>query len=117
MLIRILFIILAFFNGIGLLIYIILWIILPEKPYNEYVYNMGMSSDAAGTTDNIEAAETKPNNGKLYLGGILIVLGVLFLVEKVVPDFTFFDIFPFIVIFAGIFLILNSLRKKNEQGN
>jgi len=116
MLVRILFIILTFFNGIGLVIYLILWIVLPVKPYDEYVFSMGVNATPEGEQAKF-ATEQSSNNGKLYFGALLILLGVLFLIEKIIPAFTFWDIIPFLLIVSGLFLLFNSMRKKDENRN
>lgn len=115
MLVRILFIILTIFNGIGLLIYIVLWIILPMKPYNEYVFNMGIDPNEEENPDSFRQMEKSRNKGALFFGVLLILLGVLFLFENMIPDFSFFDIFPLVIIGAGVYMILRATGKKHEK--
>ncbi len=114
--IRILFIVMFIFHGIGLLIYIIMWIIVPEEPV-ENLYASPVSGEDDLFVENPEAPETetaKPSkeNGKLVFGIILIVLGVIFLAEKFFPFFDFELFVPILFIVLGIAILLNSKKQK-----
>lgn len=126
-LVRIVFIILALFNGVGLILYIILWIVLPE---DDIIYNFGSSPPGGTKPDNDsqnaddKSSSTKSNfdfssfpekkssgSGRLVVGGIFIALGILFLADSIFPYFDFEDFFPILFIIVGITLLVNSLKK------
>lgn len=131
-LVRVLFIILAFVNGIGLLLYIILWIVIPEDttiftyPPKNSEAKKETTTESSDTfeSENVEEEEKKyePNftipsqakgNGRMIFGSILIGIGIIFLAERFIPIFDFFDFLPVILIVLGIILITNAKQKGN----
>ena len=117
-LIRVLFILIVFLGGSGILAYIILWIIVPEKPFTAQDFNYSSTedntkktSDEQNSSVNIKT-ETFRDNRSLWGGIILIGLGVLFLADNYIPRFQFSDYWPLILIGVGIGLLLNA-RKRN----
>ena len=120
---RLAFVLLTFLNGTGLLIYIIMWIAVPER-------KPGIPSDVAPKTENGEVniaentsaentgeiqAINKPvknDSGKMIFGIILIALGILFLLSNFIEIFSFVDVFPLILIILGGILIWNSINNK-----
>lgn len=124
---RIIFVIVTFFNGLGLLLYIILWIVVPEEPLVANNYNQAPGTDdpenknQAGPSGTSSQGEQQFNqqefvpkkssgNGRLIGGVILIGIGVLFVAKNFFPFFHFADLFPIILIAVGIALIFNSVR-------
>lgn len=123
--IRVLMIIFTLFHGIGILIYIILWIVIPEESF-EVEYNNNYSEENNKTSYNEETAgspdinknTSSDGNGRVIFGSILILLGMLFLLEKFIPSFDFDFIFSVGIIGLGIYLVYNSFKKsenKNES--
>ena len=122
-LIRIIFILLAVFWGGGVLLYLILWIALPEEDIP--MYNIpgkenppGEGSDPMNTSASREPYPVyRPQNtAPLVLGLILIGVGAAFLVERYIPRLDFGHLWPFILVVAGIVLIFTSFTgpKKND---
>ncbi len=113
-LMSVIFIIITLINGLGILLYLILWIVVPEVPF-EIAYQIKPEDQPAqsGTADNFQVpAETKSaGKGRIIIGGILIVIGILFFVERFIPSFDFEDFFPALLIIIGLALIWNSLKK------
>ncbi|MHB1686239.1 MAG: PspC domain-containing protein [Ignavibacteriaceae bacterium] len=113
-LIRIIFVVALVLGGSGFLAYLILWIVVPEEPYQ--------SSTSATPNDQTNSSETKETTAqppheehehrRKNLGGaILIVLGFLFLGQNFLPSFHFGDYWPLILIVIGISLLLKSNTK------
>jgi phage shock protein C len=121
-LVRLIFVLLAIFGGGGLLAYIILWIVLPE----DFSYiDMG----ATGTAGQNASSETNPkassagsgpeqkantatqqavpqNYNAQFIGGIiLITVGSLFLVASFIPRINFGDLWPILLIVAGVAIL------------
>lgn len=118
--IRILFVVLTIMHGMGPVIYIILWIAVPEEPFAQaYGINPDGTVNPEGSevkfeNINTDAAPVEPKktgNGRIIAGSILILIGAIFFFDRFVPSFDFGDVFPFIFIVAGIALILNSVKK------
>lgn len=128
--VRILFVLAVFFGGGGLIAYIILWIIVPEKPYvfpgmnqtkQENQSSFSQSSQANESNEYTSATNGEPFNYAAYqqkqksntnsvAGIVLIVIGALFLLNNFIPRFNFSDFWPFILIAVGIGLILNAKK-------
>lgn len=113
-LMRVIFIIITLINGLGLLLYIILWIVVPEVPF-EIAYQIKPEDQPpqTGTGDNfqIPAENKSTGKGRVIIGVILIVIGVLFFIERFIPSFDFEDFFPALLIIIGLALIWNSIKK------
>ena len=114
--VRVIFVIVTLMHGLGLLGYIILWIVIPEEPF-EVAYPMGNDTQQKtdeGTNvnfDNINTPVKKNGKGSMIFGIILIGIGLLFFADQIFPRFSFDDIFPLLIIGIGGLLIWNSLNK------
>ncbi|MDP3464059.1 MAG: PspC domain-containing protein [Bacteroidales bacterium] len=120
--VRLIFVLLIIFGGGGLLVYIILWIVLPDDL--PYVYNFNKAADqnnphpeasenqqesnATGTI-NVQAENNvfikKKKNGQLLTGLILIGLGLIFLLAALLPNFNYADFWPLLIIILGIVIL------------
>ena len=116
--VRLIFALLVIVAGGGLLLYLILWIAIPEEPFE--FYQQGGNPDVVNPV-NETAAQDSPNpqpfypqrrnNSALIIGLILIAIGALFLIDRFLPNIHlhFHEFWPLIVVFAGIALIVSSL--------
>jgi phage shock protein C len=122
LLVRLLFIIVAFAGGGGLLIYIVLWIVTPEKPYNFTQAKQQADMNSAETvaeekTPPVDPATSKHvprHRGNLIGALVLITLGALFLVDEFIPHVNFGDLWPIILIVIGIGLLINSFGRRQS---
>lgn len=137
--VRLIFVLLVIFGGSGVLLYIILWIILPEKNiYNTYTtfsssgpaptgeksgigeayegFEQGSPHSTGNETFQIvtEAQQKKKMEGSLIGGAILIVLGSIFLIERFIPRIDFGDLWPLLLISLGLILIFANLPRKDK---
>ncbi|MFA7289645.1 MAG: PspC domain-containing protein [Melioribacteraceae bacterium] len=133
--VRILFVVLTIMNGIGILVYILLWIMVPEEsfekafglnnensqsnPFEETSRNFQSTADGTtsetNSTDgnsmpNFDFPQQKKSNAHIIAGSILILIGALFMIDKILPSFDFEDFFPLLLIIAGAFFIYNSKK-------
>lgn len=141
--IRIIFILLTIMGGGGLLIYIVLWIVVPEKyniypPYTTYSSSgpaTPPTSSASGVGETYEgyATGTAPKpfiveseppkskiDGSLIAGLVLILIGGFFLFDKVFPQISFSDFWPLLLVLIGLLMIakgIPALTKKEEPVN
>jgi phage shock protein C len=121
--VRLLFILMALWGG-GILLYVILWIALP---LDDYIFeqpnkkNMDKENNAQGPKDTKDTQNEmwhkSKNDGSLIAGLILIALGVIFLIVRFIPRIDFGDLWPIILIVAGIALLRSSYikPKKNQS--
>jgi phage shock protein PspC (stress-responsive transcriptional regulator) len=115
--IRIIIVLITIFHGVGLIIYIILWIVIPEEPI-ENLYNSmnaNISDDDTTFTEFSSETTTIENNtssrGRTVVGIALIGLGIVFLLEKFLPFFDFELFLAIGLIALGIGLITNFYNK------
>lgn len=102
-LVRVLFAVIFLCAGSGLLIYCIMWIAMPAN------------RDAQPQQFTNQATDTPKNSkGGLIAGLTLIVLGVLFLLGNVIPQFNWRTYWPVILIALGLLLIV-PLSNKTKQ--
>jgi len=122
--IRLIFAILIIFGGGGILLYLILWIAIPEEPLQFYEESKASGeATPVNETGSADSPYTQPvypprrNNGALIGGLILIAIGAIFLLDRFIPDIRlrFHDFWPIIIVIAGAALIVSSFSgiKKN----
>lgn len=109
--VRAAFIIATLAWGVSLLVYILLWIIIPteEKAFQEEVqddlYNSGVIDDDFKYHEKRKTREKRHN----FFGIILIIIGTVFLLDKIFfIDFS--DIWPLLLIGLGAYIIY---KKRN----
>jgi phage shock protein PspC (stress-responsive transcriptional regulator) len=110
-LVRALFVITTLAWGIGILSYIVLWIIVPEKQDDpDYIYNVEQENfEQQAFTDVPPVFNSKEKNSRRIVGGvILILLGSIFFMKKIIPEFDFEYIWPIFLIGIGFYLIYRS---------
>lgn len=111
--IRIVAVLLVFAKGVGLLAYLIAWIIVPRQPVDE----SGAVVESSG-----EKSPDKPSYSpwnKYIPGAILIIIGLFFILEQ---NYWWWDIerfWPVLLIGLGLYLILrmNHGHKKEDHVN
>lgn len=132
--IRALFIIMFIAGGTGLLAYIILWILLPKKSIYFAPHNAGAgfthtSSDAYNKHSAYECGDDTILNSaskiqddmarkrrKDVFGIILIVIGLLLLLDNILPDNYFSYWWPLILIGIGIYKLYSN-KSPQKQNN
>jgi phage shock protein PspC (stress-responsive transcriptional regulator) len=122
--IRIIIVLITIFHGVGLLIYIIMWIVIPEEQYDTskksaeplYAEDTGQKTEsnfAEGT--NTSSQPEKSSNGRIIFGVILIFIGLIFLFERFIPFFDFEFIFAIGLVALGLALIFNFFNKAEKS--
>jgi phage shock protein PspC (stress-responsive transcriptional regulator) len=118
---RVVFVLLALFGGGGVLIYIVLWVVIPRQP--DFVYNQSSepgNGNKAGDDDVEVIYENKParqTNTGLIAGVILILLGLLFLGDRLLPWYNIADLWPLILVAVGVLLIKPEIFKPSKKQN
>ena len=120
--VRLIFVLAVVFGGSGIIAYIILWIVIPQKPYiitpfepekpKDNQDSEGDEKKSENAQFTMNAISDKPqNNRSIYAGAFLILLGGLFLLDNFVPHFHFGDFWPLILIGLGLAIIMNAKNK------
>ncbi|MCX6234761.1 MAG: PspC domain-containing protein [Bacteroidetes bacterium] len=117
--VRLICILLAILGGGGVILYILLWIFIPQKPDDSFktYSNMEQENKTYNSTpppgqDN--KPKQNPDKGNLAGGVILITIGVLFLLAKFIPRVDFHDLWPVILIVGGFLLLRKSFINPNK---
>lgn len=114
-LVRVVFLLLMIGGGSGLLVYIILWIVAPGKEDGVIMVdkeeNIKDFADKVGKKAKVMTKEIKKEvksskRSGSFLGLILMALGILILLEKMIPMVIRWDyIWPIMLIILGGYLI------------
>ena len=95
---RVVAVLLIFADGIGLLAYLIGWIIIPRRPMME-----------------AEVITVERSKLSVLLPGLaLIVVGLIFLLNNLFPWFRFGYLWPVILIIVGIALLLKPQKRESS---
>lgn len=134
--VRAIFLVGFFLKGATLIPYIVLWIVLPKKPYhlnNPHVdytvppmsepfnpfktgtppFNAGVPPFNPGMPP-FAVKPKKSSNAGLVAGIALVLFGSFFLLEQldVIPFLSFHDVWPVILIIMGAVIIFSGIEKK-----
>jgi phage shock protein C len=121
--IRIIFLLLMISQGIGVLIYIILWILTPEE--GAPVVAPGTAGERfaegmRGVGDDLRQATQSPNpQASLWFGIGLVVLGALIFIQQLSEQLGIWwltwirldNLWPLLIILVGVALLSRGLRK------
>lgn len=112
--VRIVWALLILAGGVGLILYIVAAIVVPEEPE-------GFVAPVAGTTDgNTTAAALgngpRPrNNAPILFGAVLVLLGAWLLLDRYLPDFDRGLVMPALLIIVGVAFLLGALRRGDDR--
>jgi len=93
--VRLFALLLIFANGIGVLLYIALWIIMPVSS-SKIKTVKGSYKTAKGSYDNTSS-----------IGLVLIIVGILFFANTMLNWFSFRLLWPIILIVVGVLLLIS----------
>ncbi len=111
-LVRLLAILVVFLGGVGVIAYIIAWIIIPQNPEQETNSNKEYAQDEK--IDISQEDGKKDNHRHIWGGLILIFLGLFFLIRSFFPRFILMNFWPVLLVVVGIVLIVQSLSRKKQ---
>jgi phage shock protein C len=94
-LLRIAVIVLALANGLGLIAYVVAWVAIPEEQPGQPVG---------------PPPEARRETGRLVLGGALVVLGLVLLLDRLAPDLDRL-FWPLALVAVGVAVMLIGLRR------
>lgn len=116
-LIRILFVVLTFQGGVGILAYIILWIVVPMRLQPVGVTGAGEENMRTDDFSEMDASSKKARSRKRdsIAGSILVGLGLLLLADNLIPAISFENVWPVLLIAIGGGLLWNAQKKDMEE--
>ena len=127
-LVRLLFVILTVWGGAGVLIYLVLWVIIPVEGRAGIASGQGVrenvaeieqearklaeQAEAAVRGQPTEAAPSRVPADRTVLAAVgLIALGGLMLIANLTP-FNFGQLWPALLVLLGIYLIYNTVTRR-----
>lgn len=96
---RVVAVLLIFADGIGILAYLIGWVIIPRRPEME--------------AEVVKSERSELN--RLLPGLALILIGLIFLVNNLIPWFKFGYLWPVVLIVLGVALLLKSRKRETSS--
>lgn len=112
--VRLIFILMFVFGGSGLLIYLLLWLIIPSEGQGSASHETvkkGVDEMRGRAHEFAEKFRSREKGGnRSFVGWVLLLLGILFLTNSlgIASHFDFF--FPFIFIIVGLFMIYQAKK-------
>jgi phage shock protein PspC (stress-responsive transcriptional regulator) len=123
--VRVLFLVALIAKGSGVLLYIILWIVLPKKvdytfkqPEVDYTVPPVQPEAESASPFTYQPVKRK-SNFSLIAGLLFIVLGAVLLLDEynILPDFDFEHLWPITIVVVGLALIFTSGNRKSSNTN
>ena len=104
--IRLIAVILFFLNGVGLLAYIVLWILMPENPHQKSGKKTVVEERVDVIKERNKNIRENNNDTNFFLGTILIIIGILFLIKNVLGWFNTQIFWGSLIIIIGVIFLL-----------
>jgi len=113
-LVRIIFLFLGIWTGMGVLIYLVLWVVMPSSMETPGIQT-DWSMRAGQMRDDFIQATSKPNMDALKIfGGVLVALGLFYLVKEIRPEWFYWAnrgvIWALVLIIIGVIFVIRALR-------
>lgn len=119
-LVRVAFVLTTLFVGTGLWIYLILWIVLPEKRINIFKDSQRQEFEEFVDPVRDEVIKEKQRKTAKFIGLLFIALGLVFLLDEfdLIPYwFSISKLWPVVLVVIGLLLIFKNSGKSNQQNN
>jgi phage shock protein PspC (stress-responsive transcriptional regulator) len=113
-LMRVIFIILGVLTGMGLLVYLVLWVVIPSESETSSTQK-DWSSRAGQMRDEFIQATSQPNMEALRVfGAVLVIAGIFFLFKEIRPEWFFWlnkgILWSGALILIGVVLVARSMK-------
>lgn len=112
--VRVLFVLSIFAKGLGLLAYLIAWIVIPRRRETAGSEPVQGDSSGAEAVSAVSGAGTAKRGSGFLPGVILVALGGIFLMDRAFYWFDFDYVWPLVIIGIGAALIYRSAGNHRE---
>lgn len=116
LIVRIAFVVLVFANGMGLLIYALCWILMPEEPIAVTAPVQTSSLEQPPAADSVASRRRR---GMVAVGALLIVIGAVIILQRFVSWLTLASVLPYGIIALGVGVLIRGWiefqRRRREQ--
>lgn len=110
LIVRILFVILALSEGVGLALYVLLWIFVPLEPETTAAQG-DRDADLVDPFEEKPAGEVKAQDRMILVGVLLIGFGLFTLLRNFVPIPWIGKLWPLALVALGVLLLISNLRE------
>jgi phage shock protein PspC (stress-responsive transcriptional regulator) len=128
--VRLIFVAVTLLGGAGVLVYIILWIVVPEEGGASYAEKIHQGVEekekskkekqlkktgediAEEIKKSAKSLKNHRDEGKLIFATVLIFLGLIFLAHNFIPFWNFTKLWPLILVIVGLAFLISSLDKE-----
>lgn len=111
-LVRLVFVALGFVNGLGVLAYLILWLVVPDEGRSEMTGEDVLRANLDDIRQRArQVGESLRNSGRsnMIIGGLLVLIGASLLLKTFVPAISAGLIWPIALIGLGVYLLVTHL--------
>jgi phage shock protein C len=104
--------------GFALLVYVVMWVVVPEAPEGGAAASEAPGGRAATAGAPGQAAADRPapsaaaDRGPLWLGLVLVAAGIFFLVQELLPEIDWGRLWPVVLVVVGAVLLIGALRPR-----
>lgn len=113
--VRIVFFLLVFANGVGLLAYLVAWIVIPKREAQTANVSGDSGTESATIHTTPEQREKAERNKYMIPGVILIVLGMVLLAHNVWWWFDWGELWPIVLIVVGGGILYRAISRNEEK--
>ena len=114
-LLRLATVLLVFPGGLSFWVYVVAWIIIPQKPLPVTDMDSNALTPQTGDETVIDDIDEKKENDKtkFIVGIVLVVMGIFFLMNtlNIFVWFSFFKLWPIVLIIIGAVILVKALDK------
>jgi phage shock protein C len=104
--VRLVFLITTFTSGVGLIAYIIFWILVPENPNQKKIQKTVAEEKVSEFSEKIKNSKVESSSGR-YLGGIILIsIGCIFLFEELFWSINWDYFWPVLLIGLGVYILV-----------
>ena len=115
--IRVIFVVSVFAWGLSLLVYIALWIFVPQ---NDDIVEDDFSYTNPDISDFPEVEILKDNSAQTHrrviAGVVLIIFGMMIIIDKFVPSISLGHIWPLLLVGFGGYIIYKATQNRSRGG-
>ena len=113
-LVRIFAVLLAVFNGIGIIGYLVCWLVMPNPPAQQEWSQEDGGADPQHTPVHGTSAPTSVRRKSVGVGIVLITLGLVLFLQRYLPWYKV-DVLPTLLIIGGALLLYRGWRQARDR--
>lgn len=113
--VRLVWIVAVFMGGMGILAYLIAWLVIPVNPAEDYDDDWHWSDRVRRSLGSDGNTRGMSGDGPRTFGLILVAIGLFLLARNFLPHFVLGRYWPVIIIGLGLWLVLSALRGEGKR--